>query len=218
VHSGLFLVRTVRAWSSVRSISRLPGLPRCWYGFALLGSTTAFIVVQIVPDPPEAHSPVTLLAVSDRESGHVAFAFAGKEAPVLRAMPGESIRITYTNAMAPISTEKCATGPCMHMTNLHFHGLHVSPNAPQDDMLTMLAMPGGHSSTLYIFVTTSLRVCTGTTRIRMVRVTDRYWMGWQERWSSRASNVTCLRSGTCASGYWCSVTEPLPHTILRPHT
>ncbi len=98
---------------------------------------------QIVPDPPEARSPVTLLAVSDRESGRVAFAFAGKEqAPVLRALPGESIRITYTNAMAPTSTEKCATGPCMHMTNLHFHGLHVSPNAPQDDVLTMLAMPG----------------------------------------------------------------------------
>ncbi len=28
------------------------------------------------------------------------------------------------------------------MTNLHFHGLHVSPNAPQDDVLTMMAMPG----------------------------------------------------------------------------
>jgi hypothetical protein len=51
---------------------------------------------QIVTDPPEAHSPVTLLAVSGRESGRVAFAFAGKEqAPVMRAMPGELIRITY---------------------------------------------------------------------------------------------------------------------------
>jgi hypothetical protein len=30
----------------------------------------------------------------------------------------------------------------MNMTNLHFHGLHVSPNAPQDDVLTMMAMPG----------------------------------------------------------------------------
>jgi FtsP/CotA-like multicopper oxidase with cupredoxin domain len=28
------------------------------------------------------------------------------------------------------------------MTNLHFHGLHVSPNAPQDDVITMMAMPG----------------------------------------------------------------------------
>jgi suppressor of ftsI len=30
----------------------------------------------------------------------------------------------------------------MDMTNLHFHGLRVSPDAPQDDVLTMLAMPG----------------------------------------------------------------------------
>jgi FtsP/CotA-like multicopper oxidase with cupredoxin domain len=30
----------------------------------------------------------------------------------------------------------------MNMTNLHFHGLNVSPNAPQDDVLGMLAMPG----------------------------------------------------------------------------
>jgi len=28
------------------------------------------------------------------------------------------------------------------MTNLHFHGLEVSPNAPQDDVLDMMAMPG----------------------------------------------------------------------------
>src|SRR5260370_8327761 len=30
----------------------------------------------------------------------------------------------------------------MDMTNLHFHGLTVSPNAPQDDVIGMLAMPG----------------------------------------------------------------------------
>ena len=28
------------------------------------------------------------------------------------------------------------------MTNLHFHGLHVSPDSPQDDVITMMAMPG----------------------------------------------------------------------------
>src|SRR5260370_36949390 len=28
------------------------------------------------------------------------------------------------------------------MTNLHFHGLTVSPDAPQDDVLDMMAMPG----------------------------------------------------------------------------
>jgi FtsP/CotA-like multicopper oxidase with cupredoxin domain len=28
------------------------------------------------------------------------------------------------------------------MTNLHFHGLAVSPDTPQDDVLGMLALPG----------------------------------------------------------------------------
>src|ERR1700719_1762627 len=28
------------------------------------------------------------------------------------------------------------------MSNLHFHGLHVSPKRPQDDVLTMMSMPG----------------------------------------------------------------------------
>src|SRR5262245_61813063 len=30
----------------------------------------------------------------------------------------------------------------MNMTNLHFHGLHVSPDATQDDVLDMMASPG----------------------------------------------------------------------------
>ena len=97
---------------------------------------------QTVADPPEAHSPVALGAVVDKESGRAAFTFEGKEqAPVIRANPGESIKVTYKNSM-PAGGGKCATGPCMNMTNLHFHGLHVSPNAPQDDVLTMMAMPG----------------------------------------------------------------------------
>jgi len=29
--------------------------------------------------------------------------------------------------------ELCVDGPRMNMTNLHFHGLHVSPGAPGDD-------------------------------------------------------------------------------------
>src|SRR5258708_38820058 len=30
----------------------------------------------------------------------------------------------------------------MNMTNLHFHGLSVSPKRPQDDVLDLVAMPG----------------------------------------------------------------------------
>ena len=48
----------------------------------------------------------------------------------------------YKNELAVHSKEQCVGGPCMNMTNLHFHGLHVSPNAPQDDVLDMMASPG----------------------------------------------------------------------------
>jgi FtsP/CotA-like multicopper oxidase with cupredoxin domain len=98
---------------------------------------------QKVADPPAAHSPIILSAVSDPITGRDAFSFESRqEAPVIRARPGESIRITYRNEMAAATKAKCATGPCMNMTNLHFHGLHVSPNSPQDDVLSMLIMPG----------------------------------------------------------------------------
>ena len=96
-----------------------------------------------VSDPPEARSPVSLKAINDPETGKAAFSFNGREdPPVIRASPGEDIRLTYTNAMSTHSQERCVDGPCMNMTNLHFHGLHVSPDAPQDDVITMMAMPG----------------------------------------------------------------------------
>ena len=63
-------------------------------------------------------------------------------APVIRAAPGDVLRITYINDLPAKSRETCAVSPCMNMTNLHFHGLTVSPNAPQDEVIGMLAMPG----------------------------------------------------------------------------
>ena len=94
-------------------------------------------------DPPETRSPVSLKAINDPDTGKAAFSFNGREdPPVIRANPGEDIRLTYTNAMSTHSQEICVDGPCMNMTNLHFHGLHVSPDAPQDDVITMMAMPG----------------------------------------------------------------------------
>jgi suppressor of ftsI len=61
---------------------------------------------------------------------------------VIRASPSDVLKITYINNLPVKSSETCAVVPCMDMTNLHFHGLTVSPKAPQDDVLTMLAMPG----------------------------------------------------------------------------
>jgi suppressor of ftsI len=96
-----------------------------------------------LPDLPEAKSPVTLSAVNDPVTGKSAFSFDGKEIPpVIRSAPGSKIQIEYLNKMSRSSKEVCVDGPCMNMTNLHFHGLHVSPNAPQDDVISMMAMPG----------------------------------------------------------------------------
>src|ERR1700723_3059790 len=109
------------------------------------GASSAITVSTpvLVPNPPEARSPVSLKAINDPHTGKAAFSFEGREdPPVIRANPGEDIHLTYTNAMSTHSQEHCVDGPCMNMTNLHFHGLHVSPNAPQDDVITMMAMPG----------------------------------------------------------------------------
>jgi suppressor of ftsI len=126
--------------------------------FTILGSMPLMAQVVVAPsqvapnqvasqlllsNPPEARSPILLTAINDPNTGKAAFSFNGLEdPPVIRAIPGEDIRLTYVNAMSTASRERCIDGPCMNMTNLHFHGLHVSPDAPQDDVITMMAMPG----------------------------------------------------------------------------
>jgi FtsP/CotA-like multicopper oxidase with cupredoxin domain len=98
---------------------------------------------QIVADPPEVRGPLTLIATHDSSVGHNAFAYNGNTVPpVIRVLPGGFIKLHYVNNLPIRSDEMCATGRCTNMTNLHFHGLHVSPKSPQDDVLTMMAMPG----------------------------------------------------------------------------
>jgi suppressor of ftsI len=99
-----------------------------------------------LPEPPQVRTKnlvVSLTLDAVNENGRDAFAFDGASvAPVIRASPGDVLRIRYINDLPAKSPETCAVNPCMDMTNLHFHGLTVSPNAPQDDVLGMLAMPG----------------------------------------------------------------------------
>jgi FtsP/CotA-like multicopper oxidase with cupredoxin domain len=75
--------------------------------------------------------------------GKNSFYFNGQpNAPTLRLSPGDQLKITYINDLPTKAKENCAITPCMDMTNLHFHGLTVSPEAPQDDVLDMMAKPG----------------------------------------------------------------------------
>jgi len=98
---------------------------------------------RILPELPQASTPVTLAAASDPISGKSEFRYRGNNTPpVIRVQPGSTLNVEYKNELAAQSKEDCVGHPCMNMTNLHFHGLHVSPNAPQDDVLDMMASPG----------------------------------------------------------------------------
>jgi FtsP/CotA-like multicopper oxidase with cupredoxin domain len=99
-----------------------------------------------LPQPPQLRAKNQVVALTLHavyKNGRDAFAFNGAmAAPVLRLSPGDILKINYANDLPAKSAEKCAVNPCMDMTNLHFHGLTVSPDAPQDDVLGMLAKPG----------------------------------------------------------------------------
>ncbi len=100
-----------------------------------------------ISNPPELHAKdhTLLLALHAgiASDGKDSFYFDGQpNAPTLRFSPGDQLKIIYINDLPAKAKESCAITPCMDMTNLHFHGLTVSPDAPQDDVLDMMAMPG----------------------------------------------------------------------------
>jgi suppressor of ftsI len=110
---------------------------------ALACVSAAFAQRAVVPDAPQVSHSLVLSAAYDSNEGHNAFFFAGKPIPpTIRALPGGVIKLTYLNNLPVHSSEECALGPCADHSNLHFHGLHVSPETPQDDVLTMMTTPG----------------------------------------------------------------------------
>src|SRR6476660_4351052 len=112
---------------------------------AAIGLVPAAATAQdgLLPELPEARSPITLIAATHPVTGKSEFRYGDNNtSPVIRVEPGTVLNVEYKNELAPQSKEDCFGHPCMQMTNLHFHGLHVSPDAPQDDVLTMLASPG----------------------------------------------------------------------------
>jgi suppressor of ftsI len=101
----------------------------------------------LLSNPPELHAKNHALSLTLHAAiasdGKNSFYFHGQpNAPTLRLSPGDQLKITYINDLPAKPQESCAMTPCMDMTNLHFHGLTVSPDAPQDDVLDMWAMPG----------------------------------------------------------------------------
>jgi FtsP/CotA-like multicopper oxidase with cupredoxin domain len=81
---------------------------------------------------------VSIVAHSDSKGNPKLYYNGSTVAPTLRVLPGDLLSVTLTNqlpAMPPGSAY-------VNDTNLHYHGLHVTPNAPGDDSIDMLALPG----------------------------------------------------------------------------
>jgi suppressor of ftsI len=100
----------------------------------------------LLPDAPvvRSHGGVAsmTLTAAPGPDGRDAFWFNGRDVPpAIRIAPGDTLEIHYANALRPPS-KTVMHGGGMNMTNLHFHGLSVSPERPQDDVLDMMAMPG----------------------------------------------------------------------------
>ncbi|HTZ54786.1 MAG TPA: multicopper oxidase domain-containing protein, partial [Candidatus Acidoferrum sp.] len=93
------------------------------------------------PEPPVVASSnglvhIALAAAINPATNAPSFVYQGQYvAPTLDVQPGDTIEIDYTDNL-PESTSPPDT------TNLHFHGLTVSPNAPADEVIDTLALPG----------------------------------------------------------------------------
>jgi FtsP/CotA-like multicopper oxidase with cupredoxin domain len=100
----------------------------------------AISAIPIIPELRSNNGLLSLSLVAQQDSyGNPKLWYNGSTVPpTLRLLPGDIVSVTLTNAlpvMAPGS-------PYVNDTNLHFHGLHVNPNAPGDDSIDMLALPG----------------------------------------------------------------------------
>jgi len=124
-------------------LQKLEVVAALWIASIFLLVATASGQDRILPELPRATTPVTLVAASDPVTGKSEFRYQHTNTPpVIRVQPGTILNVEYKNELDAQSREECVGHPCMNMTNLHFHGLHVSPRAPQDDALDMIASPG----------------------------------------------------------------------------
>ena len=168
--------------------------------------------VTLAP-PPEVRSQnhiasLTLHAALNI-SGRDAFAYEGKSiAPLIRVSPGDTLKIDYVNDLPIHPKETCAISPCMDMTNLHFHGLEISPLTPQDDVIDMMAVPGETLHYLVQIPQIILQVSSGITHIRMARVIAKLSMACLGRLLSKGWTAISPRSVPYASRCLSYVASP----------
>ena len=134
---------------------------------AILASTALGVVATVprisdasgqeIQNPPQLYSSngtlnVTLAAAVNPATGLPALSYngvIGPMGPALHVNPGDTLNVNYSNHL-PVTG---ADGMCMSAnvsngvdymdyTNLHYHGMKVSPNPPADQVITTLLSPG----------------------------------------------------------------------------
>jgi len=96
--------------------------------------------IPVIPEVRSTNGQLSLAVTAQPDAfGNPKLTYNGSPVPpTLRVLPGDILSVTLTNELpAPPANAGYAND-----TNLHFHGLHVSPNAPGDDSIDMLALPG----------------------------------------------------------------------------
>jgi suppressor of ftsI len=104
---------------------------------------TATPVSNALIDPPHlvsANGSLTFnVTASQAANGRPQFVYNGSTAmPTLELSPGDTLYVNLTNNLP----KPASNAGYLNDTSLHYHGLHVSPNAPADDSIDMIAMPG----------------------------------------------------------------------------
>jgi len=108
-----------------------------------------------ITQPPEVRSAngvaaLTLTAVVNPTTQLPEFSFNGKIGPIgptIRLNPGDTLKLNYHNRL-PVTGGACAQSNIsagtdfIDNTNLHYHGMKVSPNPPSDQVITTLLGPG----------------------------------------------------------------------------
>jgi suppressor of ftsI len=99
---------------------------------------------SVLTNPPELKSAngsltFNVAVQADPTTQRPEFNYNGSTIPpTLRLLPGDTLIVNLTNNLPT----PAAGALYMNNVNLHYHGLHVSPQAPGDDSIDMLASPG----------------------------------------------------------------------------
>ena len=117
--------------------------------------------------------------------------------------PGQTLRVELINDLPPLDhSDHAVEMDRPHewtTTNLHTHGLHVSPEGDGDNVFVAIE-PAIATSTRSRSPMTTLGACSGTTRTATVASPSRSAAGWPGRLSCAASSTVCRRSPLLRNG------------------